>query len=281
LHYERLREINERLIYVSTTGYGDDPSMREEPGFDPLLQAMSGAMRQQGGPEEPVFYSVALNDVMTPLLATFGVCAALYHRERTGEGQRIRLSLAQSALAIQAAEFTRHAGSPPFIEGGRDFAGPSAAQHWYRCGDGLELVVDAGSTEERAALEGVSGCALEVEALTEAFAMRERNSWLVMLAGAGVPAAAVTARGEALRSEWARANDLVVTQEHPEYGTTTNAGLLVHASETPGRIRRVAPALSQHAVEVLTELGYTAEEQRALADSGAVLLRTPSGERAP
>jgi len=276
IDYETLRAINPRLIYVSATGYGDDASMREAPGFDPLLQALSGAMHQQGGADEPVFYTVALNDVMTPLLAAFGTCAALYHRERMGEGQRIRLALARSAMAIQAAEYTRFEGSRPFETGGRDFAGPGATQRWFRCADGLDLVLDAASDEERAALAEVLGVDLDVDALTAAFAAQPRAYWLDVFEATGVPAEAVTPRGEALVSEWALANDLVVTQAHPDYGTTTNIGMLVHASRTPGRIERGAPGLSEHAEEVLAELGYSSDERAALAAAGAVLIGVPT-----
>jgi formyl-CoA transferase len=254
--------------------------MRETPGFDPLLQALSGAMHQQGGGAtdrsdgsgEPVFYTVALNDVMTPLLATFGVCAALYHRERSGEGQRIRLALARSAMAIQAAEFTHVPGAPPFPSGGIDYPGPSAAERWYRCADGRELYVEATTEAQRAALEAVTAAPIEAGALAAAFASRPLSEWLAALEAARVPALPITPRGEILHSEAVRANALAVTQQHAEYGETTNVGVLVHASRTPGRVERLAPSLSEHAAEVLTELGYTPEEQRALAEAGAVLL---------
>ena len=71
------------------------------------------------------------------------------------------------------------------------------------------------------------------------------------------------------------ANGLVVEQQHPEYGATTNVGMLVHASETPGRIDRTAPALSEHGGEVLAQLGYSDAERRALAEAGAVVLSQP------
>jgi crotonobetainyl-CoA:carnitine CoA-transferase CaiB-like acyl-CoA transferase len=116
----------------------------------------------------------------------------------------------------------------------------------------------------------------EVDALAGAFAARPRSYWLDAFEATAVPAEAVTPRGEALLSEWARANDLVVTQAHPEYGTTTNTGMLVHASRTPGRIERGAPGLSEHASEVLEELGYSAGEQAALAAAGAVLIGVPT-----
>ena len=292
--YATLREINPGLIFLTSPGYGDDETMRAAAGFDPLLQALSGAMHQQGGADdggEPVFYTVALNDVMTPAIATFGVCAALYHRERAGagarRGQRVRVSLARTGMAVQAAEFTRYRGSPAFPAGGVDFPGPSAGERWYRCKDGHDLFVEATTDAQRDALIAATGVALDTaavagtaagpayEALAVAFSTRPVEAWIAALDAAGVPSNAITPRGETLRNEAMLANGLVVEQQHPEYGATTNVGMLVHASETPGRIDRTAPALSEHAGEVLAELGYSDAERRALAEAGAVVLSQP------
>ena len=109
---------------LSSSGYGDDESMAPVPAFDPLLQALGGIMAAQGGDDEPVFLTVAIHDVVTPLISAFGLVAGLYHRERTGRPQRVRTSLAQTAMAVQAAEHTRYAGAPPPLRGGFDYPGP-------------------------------------------------------------------------------------------------------------------------------------------------------------
>ena len=108
-----VRRVNPALVTLSSSGYGDDESMAPVPAFDPLLQALGGIMAAQGGDDEPVFLTVAIHDVVTPLISAFGLVAGLYHRERTGRPQRVRTSLAQVAMAVQAAEHTRYAGSPP------------------------------------------------------------------------------------------------------------------------------------------------------------------------
>ena len=79
-------------------------------------------------------------------------------------------------------------------------------------------------------------------------------------------------REELLDAEHVRANELVIEQQHPLWGATTNLGMLVRATGTPGRIERMAPALSEHADDILRELGYSAEDQAALVASGAVLM---------
>jgi hypothetical protein len=111
-------------------------------GFDPLLQALGGMMAAQGGDDEPVFLTVAIHDVVTPLISAFGLVSALYHRERTGRGQRVRTSLAQTAVAVQAAEHTRYAGAPEPLRGSFDHPGPADNRRWVDDGRGELRFVD-------------------------------------------------------------------------------------------------------------------------------------------
>ena len=286
-----LRELNERLITVTAPGWGHDETMAGLPGWDPLVQARSGAMHHQGSDDEPVFHSIPLNDVMTPAIGLFGVLAGLFHRERTAEGQLVELALARTGLAIQAAEFTRIEGAPTgggFLRGGVDFPGPDAGQRWYRCEDGEPIFVEASSQHERATLittlgvalqsaqlaapYGEPACSAATEALLTAFAMRSREEWIEALDAAGVPCAPIYRRAEAVLLPHLTANDLVVEQQHSQWGSTTNHGLLIQPSITRGRLDRPAPALSEHAEEILAEVGYDESEIAALVETGAVVL---------
>jgi hypothetical protein len=138
----RLRTINPDVILLSSPGYGADPDMAAAPAFDPLLQPLGGMMAAQGGDDEPVFLTVAVHDVMTPLLGAFGTVAALYDRLRTGRPQHVHTSLAQSTGALQAAELTWFEGAPAPSVGGFDYAGPDpGGGHGVRLGeDGWEYV---------------------------------------------------------------------------------------------------------------------------------------------
>jgi len=136
-----LRALRPDLVYLSSTGYGADAAMAGAPAFDPLLQALGGFMASQGGDDEPVFLTVAVHDVITPMISAFGVVSALFHRLRSGAGQRIDTSLAHTTMAAQAAEYTRYAGSPPPLLGGFDFAGPPE-RTWRESADGTLEFVD-------------------------------------------------------------------------------------------------------------------------------------------
>ena len=137
-----LQAVNDQLVCLASTGYGADQSMASAPAFDPLLQALGGIMASQGGmvgPDddaEPVFLTVAIHDVVTPLISAFGVVAALYHRLATGAGQRVRTSLAQTSVAVQAAEITSYAGSPAPAVGGWDYPGAGGSHGCYEDADG-------------------------------------------------------------------------------------------------------------------------------------------------
>ena len=233
---------------------------------------------------------VALNDVMTPAIGAFGVLAALFHRERTDEGQQIELALARTGMAIQAAEFTRVAGAPAgggFPRGAIDFPGPDAGQRWYRCADGELLFIEAASNAEREALIGCAGVALQpaqlaapfgtppneiaTQALTTAFATRERDEWLDGALGGSVGCAPISGGTSRRPLPTFVDNDLSVVQPHPDWGTTTNYGLLIRPGVTRGKLDRVAPRLSEHAARGAEEAGYDEGAIAAMAASGVVL----------
>lgn len=139
---DTLRAINPQLVFLSSPGFGLDESMADKPAFDPLVQALGGFMAAQGGMDngqgfEPVFLSVPIHDVSTPMVATLGVVLALYHRHQTGKGQTVRTSLVQSTMVSQAAEYTRFSGRPPTASGGFDFGGPDEQHSWHETVDGL------------------------------------------------------------------------------------------------------------------------------------------------
>ena len=137
---ETLRRLNPDLIVLSSPGFGDDDSMAPLPAFDPLVQALGGIMAAQGGDDEPVFLSAAVHDVMTPVIASFGIVTALLHRERTGQPQRVRTALTRSTVALQAAELTRYEGAPPPARGGFDHQGPDEAHTCRSTAAGWEYV---------------------------------------------------------------------------------------------------------------------------------------------
>ena len=164
-----LSEINPELVFLSSPGYGIDETMAARAAFDPLVQALGGFMAAQGGltadsseqvatGSEPVFLSVPIHDVITPLVGALGLVMALRQRDRTGAGQHVRTSLAQSTMVAQAAEFTRFDGRPLPALGGFDHPGPDDEHTWHE-GDG-ELVWSDGFLSVPVCRVGLTGSEL-------------------------------------------------------------------------------------------------------------------------
>src|SRR3977135_2925802 len=120
---------------------------------------MSGMMTAQGGDSDPVLFTIPVNDIAAATLSVLGVCLGLFHRMRTGSGQRIWTSLAGCAAIMQSGEIVRFAGRPPAVRGGRDFAGPSALDRFYRVSDGW-LRLPAAATRRWQAAGGLPAQAL-------------------------------------------------------------------------------------------------------------------------
>ena len=272
--YETLVQVNPHIIYCTVAGHGESGPYATRPAFDPLLQARSGAMAAQGGRgQPPVFLDVAITDYSAALLATYGIAAALYERERSGEGQRVVTSLTASTIAGQSGSFIFYEGKPQEPEGGPDFLGPSAAYRCYQAADGW-LFLACRSEEQWQALADVVGrpelaqdhswetaAAASAEGrlgrmLEGIFRADTVHKWLARLDGAGVPCAPILGPLDLLTDEHLLANELITEHKHPQWGLIRQTGLLAKLSHTPGRLQGPSPNLGQHTDEVLAELGY-------------------------
>jgi crotonobetainyl-CoA:carnitine CoA-transferase CaiB-like acyl-CoA transferase len=216
------------LIRCSVSAFGRSGTHAELPGFDPVLQSLSGLAAAQGGTDLdsaekciadlrgaaedagnlPVTTSAPVHDVATGVLGAVGVLAALYERAggQREPGQHVTVSLAASAGFLQLAEMTTFAGRPPTATGGLDYPGPSPMRRLYQAADGW-LAVAASTGEQAAALLSITGTADPagltgpdglVGALAEAFAARSVEQWLDVLAEYDVPAGPVVERERAL-----------------------------------------------------------------------------------
>ena len=137
--HDQLAAINPAVVTVSISAFGDTGPLGRRPGFDPIIQAMSGIMRAQGGPvpaDSPAFLTVPINDVLAAGLAALGACAALLARTRLGRGQHVGVTLCAASCLLQSEFLTRSAASGTYPAGGRDFAGPGPLDRLYQAADG-------------------------------------------------------------------------------------------------------------------------------------------------
>lgn len=287
--YAHLSRLNPRLIYCSLSAFGPEGPWRDKPGLDALVQAMAGIMAITGDPDGgPVLCGAPVVDTMGALLATLGILTALIHRERTGEGQRVDVSLLAGALIAHTARLS------VFHVTGQDLprwgsAHPEVVPYQaFRARDGWIFV--AVWTEKLwrpfCAAVGQPSLADDPRFLTRAerlghrkelvavlegiFAEKSVEEWMTLLEAADVLCSPVNNYSTLVNHPQVKASGLIVEQEHPKAGRFRTVATPVKFSRAPGRLRTAAPTLGQHTGEVLRELGCTGAEIQRLRESRVI-----------
>jgi crotonobetainyl-CoA:carnitine CoA-transferase CaiB-like acyl-CoA transferase len=284
--YEALRAVNPSLVYVAGTGYGPDGPYADRPGQDLLVQSVSGLAAHGGRRDDPPTPAgSSIVDASTALLLAFSAMVGLFHRERTGQGQRIDVSLLSTAVALQCQELAAFLNSERRFErsqAGIGGAWLSAPFGIYRTADG-HLALAMGSlavlgelldlpelaaydTPERAWADRDHVYRLLAARLPE----RPTGDWLAILATRDVWCAPVQTFDQLVDDPQVAHNQLLTTVGYPGLGEVRVVGVPARFSGTPGTIRLGPPAVGQHTDEVLASAGYTAGEIRRLHEDGCV-----------
>jgi len=290
LGYERLREINPRLILTSISGFGQTGPLRDRALFDAIGQAMAGVMSLTGDPDgPPTMTGTYTADHTTGLYAAFGTLLAVIDRERTGEGQHVDVALLDSmysAIGVAASAYL-NLGQVMSRTGNRDSL--AAPGNTFRTQDGWIYIDASGDTLYRRLAEAMGQPELITDTRFADGVTRFRNAaeieqivsrWTgsmtteqvgVHLLQAGIPYGPVADMEEASANPQLAARDMIVTVEHPEMGTVRLPGLPVKLSRSPGAVRRPPPVVGEHTEEVLTSIcGLSASDIEALRDEGAI-----------
>ncbi|MEX1255324.1 MAG: CoA transferase [Dehalococcoidia bacterium] len=288
--YEELSKVNPRIIYARASGWGRDGPEAEEGSFDLLGQARGGLMSINGGPDgPPQNVGAPVADQVGGIMVVTGILAALWHRERTGEGQQVDTSLLGTVLALQSFNLTTYMLSG--IVPGRT-PRPSALPFWntYAGSDGRHFVIgilqdrhwsDICAALGRPELEHderfadyrsrVGRHAKELlTLLDEAFAQRPAAEWVSELCGRGVFSALVQDYEEVVNDPQVLANGYIVQVERPDGPPVGMVTTPIQFTASPTAITSLAPELGQHTEEVLLEAGYSWAEIEALRNEGAI-----------
>lgn len=290
LDYESLRAVNPALVYCSITGFGQQGPYAQRPGYDFVVQAMGGMMSLTGEPEgEPMRVGVALTDLSTGLYAANAIQAALIHRQRTGQGQMIDLSLLDVQVALLANQALNYlvTGRNPRRWGN---AHPNIVPYQSfatRDGDIALAVGNDGQFTRMCRAIGADGLAADprfttnadrvanravlIAALQGIFATGDTADWLARLEAAGVPAASVNTIAQVFADPHVRDRGLQLSLPHPTLGAAPGVACPIRLSETPVGAKTAPPALAADTRDVLVErLGLDEETLERLSALGVI-----------
>jgi formyl-CoA transferase len=290
-----LRRLNPRLVYCAVSGFGGTGPYASRGGYDLIAQGMSGVISVTGDEGGALAKAgIPLSDLAAGLFAAYGILAALEYRERTGEGQLVDTSLFEAAMALTVWESSEawvtgraprplgsaHRLSAPYqairARDGYVTVGANTDRLFealVRAIDRPDLLADARFASGAARLAHRVALVAAIEQTT---ARMPRAVWLERLDRHGVPSGPINTYPEALADPHALARQMVVTLLHPGAGEVNALGIPVKLSETPGAVDRPAPLVGEHTEAVLTELGYSADEQRALRRAGIIGVSDPA-----
>ncbi len=287
--YEHLRSINPDLIFASGSMYGPNGPRGFDPGYDNIAQAAGGMMSfvTLDG-ETPHGTQPGIADQTGGAMLAYGVLAALVHRFRTGEGQKVDVSLYGSQIALQGIHVARawneHELEPPgrssgvlshralCLDGRWIAFGFLEARHFPRLVAALgleELATDARFETPEARGPNIGAL---VERIDAQVIQREADEWIELLREADIPCSIVHDYESIRRDPQAIANGYVNETDHPVWGSIATHGPTALFSETPASVRSHAPVHpGEHSAEILEEADFSQDEVASLIDAGVVI----------
>jgi crotonobetainyl-CoA:carnitine CoA-transferase CaiB-like acyl-CoA transferase len=285
-----LRELSPRLIYVSISGVGESGPYSRKRVYDPIIQGLSGFADLQAEPKtrRPQMIRTIVADKTTAIFAAQAVSAALFARERTGEGQHIRLAMLDTMIAYLWPE-----AMTQYTVVGREAAtaDPTARPDLiFETADGYITVGTISDSEWQGfcAASGRPGLAEDprfntpggravnaterILLMAEIIKERPTAEWLQRLDANDVPSAPVLRRNEVIANEQVLARELIVELDHPDIGRVRQPVPAARFDRMPARIQGPAPRIGQHSAAILAELGFEAAEIERLAAEKIVRL---------
>lgn len=285
LGYEDVKKLNPDIIYSSMTAFGREGPYRNKPGFELIIQALTGLVDVTTPPGGlPAKIQIQVVDLCTGMFLAYATLAALYHKQSTGEGQRVDTSLLESTIAMMAnlaGIYFMSGEVPTGLQSRNPQAFPSQAfktadgyfvmvGHWDRFSRALgkpEWATDAELSSNAFRVANYAKMTAMVETITKTKTTAE---WLTILEEHQVAAGPINTVEEAFVDPGVEATGIVKAVEHPTAGRIQVLDKPWHMSASPGEFRRPAPTVGQHTHEVLSEFGFTGDEIKSYLEGGII-----------
>ena len=289
LGYQAVKQINPDIVYCSISGYGRTGPMADKPGYDLIIQAYSGLMNLTGEPDgPPLRVGFSLVDLFTGMMAYGSVMTALYHRDKTGEGQWIEAALLDGQIAVMSYHGTGYLSTG--VEPQRMGSGhPSLVPYqsfpaadgffilacanqglWERMCQAIDrpdLPKDPRFTTNTDRVAHRSEC---VQLLGDIFRTETVSHWVSKIEQVGVPCGPINRVSDVVSDPQVLSRNMVVDIPHPNIPDLKVPNSPLKLAETPPSVRRPPPLLGQHNEEILSELGYAAESIAKLRQKGVI-----------
>lgn len=285
IDYDTIRQINPSIIYASGSGFGQYGPLSHRPCFDVVAQAMGGIMNLTGFPEtDPVKVGPSVADHVSGIYLATGILLALHHREKTGQGQQVDVSMVDTIFSILESALMEYTMNGKISQRNGNVDMIIAPFDVYHCNNG-HIAIGVGNDRQFEKLCEVIGhpeLAKDPRYLTNSLRVKNYvphlrdtiNDWSrayakqeieKIMESIGIPCGPLLDVKEVINSEHIKAREMVVDCQHPLVGDMKLQGCVMKLSETPGNVKSPAPVLGQHNCEVF---GLSEKEVEALKAEG-------------
>lgn len=283
-----LRAIKPDLVYVSISGFGETGPYADQRVYDPVIQALSGlaAIQADVATGRPHMIRLIIPDKVTALTAAQAMTAALFARQRTGQGQHVRLAMLDAVIAFLwpegMAAYTFIGNNRSSIRAARArelifetldgfiTAAANTDSEWQGMCRALERPQWLHDERFKTPVDRIRNADARLEMTAEVLKTKSSAAWLKRLRANQVPCAPVLGREEVLRDAQVVANQIIVESDHPHAGPMRQPRPAARFERTPAALRRFAPLLGEHTDEVLGEMGVAAGELATLRAQGVL-----------
>ena len=292
LDYATVRAAKADIVYASAWGFRSSGPYADRPAYDDVIQGISGTTdlaRRRGG-AAPDFAPMVMADKVAGLHAVSGITMALFHRQRTGQGQQVEIPMFETVTSFNFAEHLSGAAFVPPLAPPGYVRVLDANRRPHKTKDGFMVVLPYNDKQARGFFEAAGRPDLAADErfatararaqnvdqyyglISELIATKTTAAWTELLKRADVPSIAVNTLEDVLEDEHFATTGFFIEYDHPSEGRVRTTGVPLHFEATPGSaIRRPPPRLGEHTREIMNEAGFSESEIKALLASGAAM----------